>query len=240
MLIFITFEHPLIPQMKRLILILFFLSTLLDSYFYGQGLKSYRYFFEPLIILTLLLYYLICTKKKNSFILSAFFFIWLGDLLLLIEFSPVFLQWAVFFYWIMQLCLIGAYLEFSKEYSFKAHFLGLLFYGSYLLVFLSHVYYSLEEMIIHGLVYGLTLSLFGSFTVMHLLKSMSKQIFFLLIGLLVFSVRDVFLTYNKKYFNEDVFTFSIPLLHGLGFFIIIKAFLYFEEFHHLSQSESTN
>ena len=81
MLIFITFEHPLIPQMKRLILILFFLSTLLDSYFYGQGLKSYRYFFEPLIILTLLLYYLICTKKKNSFILSAFFFIWLGDLL---------------------------------------------------------------------------------------------------------------------------------------------------------------
>ena len=164
--------------MKRLILILFFLSTLLDSYFYGQGLKSYRYFFEPLIILTLLLYYLICTKKKNSFILSAFFFIWLGDLLLLIEFSPVFLQWAVFFYWIMQLCLIGAYLEFSKEYSFKAHFLGLLFYGSYLLVFLSHVYYSLEEMRIHGLVYGLTLSLFGSFTVMHLLKSMSKQIFF--------------------------------------------------------------
>jgi hypothetical protein len=69
---------------------------------------------------------------------------------------------------------------------------------------------------------------------------MSKQNFFLFIGLLVFSVRDVFLTYNKKYFNEDVFTFSIPLLHGLGFFIIIKAFLYFEEFHHLSQSESTN
>tara|TARA_Y100000385_G_C12890858_1_gene549904 strand:- start:147 stop:566 length:420 start_codon:yes stop_codon:yes gene_type:complete len=138
----------------------------------------------------------------------------------------------------MQLCLIGAYLEFSKEYSFKAHFLGLLFYGSYLLVFLNHVYYSLEEMRIHGLVYGLTLSLFGSFTLTHLLKSMSKQIFLLFIGLLVFSVRYVFLTYNKKYFNEDVFTFSISLIHGLGF-IIINAFLYFEEFHHLSQSEIT-
>jgi len=46
--------------------------------------------------------------------------------------------------------------------------------------------------------------------------------------LLVSSVRDVFLTYNKKYFNEDVFTFSIPILHGIVFFIIIKALFYFE------------
>lgn len=45
----------------------------------------------------------------------------------------------------------------------------------------------------------------------------------------MFSARDIFLTYNKKYFNEDVFTFSIPILHGIGFFIIIKAMLYFNK-----------
>lgn len=114
----------------------------------------------------------------------------MGDLLLLIELSHVFLQWAVF---------------------------------------LNHVYTSLGDMKIHVIVYGLTLSAFGSIAIMELLRKISRKNFLLILGLLVFSVRDVFLTYNKKYFNEDVFTFSIPILHGIGFFIIIKAMLYFEQ-----------
>jgi len=82
---------------------------------------------------------------------------------------------------------------------------------------------------IHGVVYGVTLSAFGSIAVMEMLKKVSKKNIFLVLGLLIFSIRDVFLTYNKKYFNEEVFTFSIPILHGIGFFIIIKAFLYYEQ-----------
>ena len=64
---------------------------------------------------------------------------------------------------------------------------------------------------------------------MNLLINASKKNYLLCIGILIFSIRDVFLTYNKKYFNEEVFTFSIPILHGIGFFLIIRAFLYFEE-----------
>jgi hypothetical protein len=158
--------------MKPLVLTFFFLITFLDSYFYGQGLEEYQFYFEPLIVPSILIYYLISSRKKNPLILLAFLFVWVGDLLLLIELSPVFLQWAVFCYWLMQLCFIGVYKNYLEGYSYKAHLLGLLFWGSYLAVFL---------------------------------------------------------TYNKKYFNEDVFTFSIPILHGIGFFIIIKAMLYFEQ-----------
>jgi len=129
----------------------------------------------------------------------------------------------------MQLCFIGVYKNYLEGYSYKAHLLGLLFWGSYLDVFLNHVYTSLGDMKIHGIVFGLTLSAFGSIAIMELLVKVSRNFFLLILGLLVFSVRDVFLTYNKKYFNEDVFTFSIPILHGIGFFIIIKAMLYFEQ-----------
>jgi hypothetical protein len=94
---------------------------------------------------------------------------------------------------------------------------------------MNHVYHALGAMRIHGLVYGITLSAFGSITIMELLKKTSKKNFLLVIGLLIFSIRDVFLNYNKKYFNEDVFTFSIPILHGVGFLIIIVSFLYFEK-----------
>lgn len=215
--------------MKPLVLTFFFLITFLDSYFYGQGLEVYQSYFEPLIIPSILIYYLISSRKKNPLILLAFLFVWVGDLLLLIELSPVFLQWAVFCYWLMQLCFIGVYKNYLEGYSYKAHLLGLLFWGSYLDVFLNHVYTSLGDMKIHGIVFGLTLSAFGSIAIMELLVKVSRNFFLLILGLLVFSVRDVFLTYNKKYFNEDVFTFSIPILHGIGFFIIIKAMLYFEQ-----------
>ena len=129
----------------------------------------------------------------------------------------------------MQLCFIGVYKNYLEGYSNKAHLLGLLFWGPYLAVFLNHVYTSLGDMKIHGIVYGLTLSAFGSIAIMELLRKVSRKNFLLILGLLVFSARDVFLTYNKKYFNEDVFTFSIPILHGIGFFIIIKAMLYFKQ-----------
>jgi len=215
--------------MKPLVLTFFFLITFLDSYFYGQGLEEYQFYFEPLIVPSILIYYLISSRKKNPLILLAFLFVWVGDLLLLIELSPVFLQWAVFCYWLMQLCFIGVYKNYLEGYSYKAHLLGLMFWGSYLAVFLNHVYTSLGDMKIHGIVYGLTLSAFGSIAILELLRKVSRKNFLLILGLLVFSVRDVFLTYNKKYFNEDVFKFSIPILHGIGFFIIIEAMLYFEQ-----------
>ena len=129
----------------------------------------------------------------------------------------------------MQLSFIKVYRGYQFKYYFNAHLLGLLFWGSYLVVFLNHVYSSLGNMKIHRVVYGVTLSAFGSIAVMEMLKKVSKKNIFLVLGLLIFSIRDVFLTYNKKYFNEEVFTFSIPILHGIGFFIIIKAFLYYEQ-----------
>jgi len=215
--------------MKPLLLALIFIITILDSYFYGRGLEPYQLVFEPLIIPSILAYYLLSSKRKDRFILIAFFLVCMGDLLLLIEWGSFFLQWAVFSYWLMQLSFIKVYRGYQFQYSFNTHLLGLLFWGSYLVVFLNHVYSSLGNMKIHGVVYGVTLSAFGSIAVMVMLKKVSKKNIFLVLGLLIFSIRDVFLTYNKKYFNEEVFTFSIPILHGIGFFIIIKAFLYYEQ-----------
>jgi uncharacterized membrane protein YhhN len=76
--------------MKPLILSLILLATLLDSYFYGMNLYEYRFYFEPFIIPLILVYYLISSKKKNFLIFSAFFFVWLGDLLLLIGVNTYF------------------------------------------------------------------------------------------------------------------------------------------------------
>ncbi len=62
--------------MKSLVLAFFFIITFLDSYFYGQGLEKYQFFFEPLIVPSILVYYLFSTKKRDPLILLGFF-LWL-------------------------------------------------------------------------------------------------------------------------------------------------------------------
>jgi len=82
---------------------------------------------------------------------------------------------------------------------------------------------------VYGVIYGLTLSLLCSFTIMVLLRQYTNAKALLTLGLLIFYVRDVLKTYNKRYFGEDVFTYHIHVLHPLGFFMILKNFMWLEE-----------
>tara|TARA_X000000950_G_scaffold87843_1_gene110627 strand:+ start:1261 stop:1950 length:690 start_codon:yes stop_codon:yes gene_type:complete len=215
--------------LKKLPQVFFILLVLLNAYFFENQQKALQFFIEPFIVPTLFIYYWLNSYKRNFIFIMVFLFLWMGDLLILFENNAAFLKWGVFCYWIMLLLLSYNFFQYFKRYALGAHLLGILFYGSYLLVFLSHVFNSLGDMRIHGVIYGLTLSLLGSFTLMELLRNYTKPKALLTLGLLIFSVRDVLITYNKRYFEEDVFTYPIPILHALGFFMIMKSFMLLEE-----------
>lgn len=189
--------------MKIRPLILFLTFTILDAYFFGTGEEHFQYIIEPLITPALFLYYWVNSLKKSKRIILIFLFLWIGDFLLLFESSDLHLKWAVFCYFVMQVFLILHFFTYFKGYFLREHLLGILFYGSYLIVFLKHVYMALDDMRIHGVVYGLTLSFFGSFTIMWLLKQYNMTIASLTAGLLIFSVRDVLITYNKRYLPSE-------------------------------------
>jgi hypothetical protein len=215
--------------LKKLPQVLFILLVLLNSYFVESQQKTLQFIIEPLIVPTLFIYYWVTTPERKTTFIGIFLFLWMGDLFILFENNSSFLKWGVFCYWMMLLFLSYNFFHYFKKYVLGAHLLGVLFYGSYLLVFLSHVYNSLGDMRIHGVIYGLTLSLLGSFTIMELLRQYTNAKALLTLGLLIFSVRDVLITYNKRYFEEDVFTYPIPILHALGFFMILKSFMWLEE-----------
>ena len=215
--------------MKISPLILFLVITFLDSYLVGSGQELYQKFIEPLITPTLFIYYWVNSPEKSTSLITVFLFLWTGDLLLLFETSDLHLKWSVFCYFVVQIFLILHFFKYFKGYSLREHLLGVLLYGSYLVVFLNHVYISLDDMRIHGVVYGLTLSFLGSFTIMWLLKQYTKPIVLLTSGLFIFSIRDVLITYNKRYFEEEFFTFPVPLLHAIGFLLIVQSFLLLEQ-----------
>lgn len=202
--------------------------TLPDFYVFEINQNTFQYFIDVLIAPSLFAYYWSNTKGKNINLILAFNFLWAGDLLILFEQSVAYLKWGVFCYWVMQLFLIRNFFNYFRGYSFREHLLGILFYGAYLAVFLNHVYGALGDMRIHGVVYGFTLSFFGSFMIMELLKDYSKAKAYMTVGLFLFSIRDVLLTYNKRYFEEEFFTFPIPIFHAVGFFMLLKSFMLLE------------
>jgi len=135
---------------------------------------------------------------------------------------------GVFCYWIVQLLIIKLIISKYRKHNLGAHLLGVLFYGSYIVVFLSHVYNSLGSMRVHGLIYGFTLSLLGSLMIMEFLKRYDKTIALMTTGLFVFSIRDVMLTYNKCYFENDFLHIQCQCYTHLDFFMIVRSFMWLE------------
>lgn len=205
--------------------------TSLDVFFMLIENRPVQICTEIIIAPLFAVYYYFISRFKRKAILLAILFLGIGDYFLLHETSSFNLQMGVFFYWLMQLCLFIEFIvfPFPLRYSFKEHILGILFYGSYFIIFMNHVYSSLDDMKFHGLVYGITLTFFGSLTLMKLIKQPNIKNGLFFFGLLIFSVRDVLLTYNKRYFNEDIFTYPIPIFHVIGFYLILSAFLKKEE-----------
>ena len=220
--------------MKTLTQILLLIFTLADAYFFATHNTFLRGVFEPLIIPCLFFYYWISSVTLDIKILLALAFTWIGDLILLYRLDSIDIRWCIFFYWVMQLFFLINYFRYIDRYAKSEHLLGLAFYGSYFYVLMNHVYTSLGDMAIHGIIYALTLSFFGSITLMELLKRVNSTSVLMFTGLLLFSVRDILLTYNDRYFEEEVFTYPIPILHSLGLFLIIKGFLSLEKASQLS------
>ena len=79
-----------------------------------------------------------------------------------------------------------------------------------------------------ALVHGLTTAVFGSFSVMQLFKKFNTTKLILFLGLLFLSVKDVMLTYNKRFFEEEFFSFPIPIFQLLGLFLLLGAFINLE------------
>ena len=81
---------------------------------------------------------------------------------------------------------------------------------------------------LYAVIYGLTISYLGCLSIMFFFQSPNWDRFFLFFGVLVFSIRDVMLTYNKYYFHADKITFPIILTYSIGLLFILYNFISFK------------
>lgn len=178
-----------------------------------------------LLVPSLLYYYRSKVKQLRIFLQIAFLFSWIGDVVFLFNDRDVFVKIAVACYFLTQLFLIFEVRKQIKSFHYRFFSMGVLLFASYLIIFLNQVYVYLEDMKIYGIVYGLTISYLGCLSLMYFFQKQSKQRFYLFFGVLLYSFRDVLLTYNVKVFDQELFTHSVALLYLFALFFITRFFI---------------
>jgi len=197
--------------------------TAFDFFFWSQGKIVFRLTTLPLLI-PLFMGLFWHTIKANRSLFLALVFCWIGDWLLLFDANHILQILSVSSYLLAQFLFIESLLKRIRWFTPAAFMMGVLFFGAYLIVFFSNIYAYLGDMKFIGLAYGFTLSFLGCLTIMRFFQQPSWQRFSLFLGVLLFSGRDVMLTYNKYYFKFDYFVIGIVLFYSLALYLIVRYF----------------
>lgn len=205
-----------------------------DLFFWSTGNMPYRSITLPLLI-PLFFGFFWSTLIVNRSLSLALFCCWIGDWFLLYDTNHLLQIMSVSSYLLAQFLFIETLFKQIKSFAPRAFIMGMLFFGAYLIVFFSHIFAYLEDMKFIGLAYGFILSFLGCLSIMHFFQYQTWHRFSLFLGILLFSGRDVMLTYNKYFFHEDYFIVGIVVFYSTALFLILnyfqksKVFTSFEE-----------
>lgn len=203
--------------MKKVLIALFFMVSLLDLFAIYQGNKALVFIAKSLIIPTLLVIYYWSSSQKNTSVTLALAFSFLGDVLLLQEDTKYFIYGILSF-------LIA---QLAYSYRFKSGFKYLnkpiwLIFIAYYLGIMLFMGPRLGSFLIPMGVYGLVLSVMGiSATGMY---KMTKDISFL-IGAVLFIISDSCIAISMFIFPEQNWGILIMSTYIVAQYFLIKAVL---------------
>lgn len=211
-------------QTKIILASLLFLGVAItDVYAVITQNKSLEMLFKPLLMTTLAVVYLVSVKKPSFWVLSALFFSFWGDVFLLDK--------AKFFVFGLASFLLAhvIYIKVTtdllqKELTTKmitsAIPFVLLFIG-----LLSLIYENLGDMLIPVIVYGITISTFGTAALLHYRQEKSTSSTWLLLGAILFIASDSLIALNNFYTPKRLFDISIITLYIVSQYLIVKALI---------------
>ncbi|MGA1030443.1 MAG: lysoplasmalogenase family protein [Flavobacteriaceae bacterium] len=122
------------------------------------------------------------TLKREQSLMLALLFCWVGDVLLLHDTNHLLQILSVSSYLMAQFLFIDVLLKRINVFSGSSFFMGILFFGAYLIIFFSHIYSYLEDMKFIGLAYGFTLSFLGCLSIMRFFQHQTWKRFSLFLG----------------------------------------------------------
>lgn len=210
---------------RKLPLIAFIIFSLID--FFGIYLEKQWmiYLAKPMLMTTLFGYYYLNKKSDNLFFVLGLLFSLFGDLFLLGSGELYFILGLIFFL-IAHVFYIIMVFKILLEIKLKDFMIAGIPYLLLFLILINVLYDGLGSMKIPVIIYAMTISFLGVFSLLLFLQSRTKTSLLLLFGVLIFITSDTILALNLFYEKQSFYPILIITTYVMAQFLICKFVLY--------------
>ena len=210
---------------RKLPLIAFIIFSLID--FFGIYLEKQWmiYLAKPMLMTTLFGYYYLNKKSDNLFFVLGLLFSLFGDLFLLGSGELYFILGLIFFL-IAHVFYIIMVFKILLEIKLKDFMIAGIPYLLLFLILINVLHDGLGSMKIPVIIYAMTISFLGVFSLLLFLQSRTKTSLLLLFGVLIFITSDTILALNLFYEKQSFYPILIMTTYVMAQFLICKFVLY--------------
>ncbi len=203
--------------------IVFLLVAIADVYAVITQNKTIEMIFKPLLMTTLAVVYLVSVKKPSFWLLSALFFSFWGDVFLLDK--------EKFFVFGLGSFLVAhlVYIKITTDLLFKDLTVKIITSAiPFVLLFvglLGLIYGNLGDMLLPVIVYGITISTFGTAALLNYRQQKTTANSWLLLGAILFIASDSLIALNNFYTPKHLFNIAIIVLYIVSQYLIVKSII---------------
>jgi len=204
--------------------VLFFIAAIADVYAILSKNETLEIFAKPMLLTLLVVVYLVSTKKPLFWYVLGMFFCFVGDVLLMFK-GANFFMYGLASFLVAHIVYIKVTSNFlQQELTVKmisSAFPFVILFGALLYLIKDN----LGEMLIPVVVYGITISTFGSVALLNYRSEKSTENSWLLIGAVIFILSDSLIALNKFHEPNELYGVTIMITYILAQFLICKAMI---------------
>lgn len=182
------------------------------------------FIFKPLILLSLLVLYSISVSLKNKWYVLALVFSFFGDVFLMFSGQSYFIIGLISFLiaHVLFIKIVISRIKNTTVLKVIYSIIPFLIIYSLLLFTLKD---SLNGMLIPVIIYGFTISIFGTVSLIDYLGEKSNKTLLMLFGSIVFIISDSVLAIDKFYFETHTFKVMIMFTYVLAQYLIYRSMI---------------
>jgi len=212
-------------QLKiTLVATLFFIAAIADIWGIIGENETMKTIAKPMLLTLLALVYLASVKQPIFWYVLGMFFSFVGDVLLMFEGAKFFMFGlsAFLLAHVMYIKVTSSFLQRDLTVKIISSSLPfVIFFG----ILLYLIYPNLEGMLIPVVIYGITISTFGSVALLNYRGEKSTENLWLCIGAILFVLSDSLIALNKFYEPNEIYGVAIMITYILAQFLICKAMI---------------
>ena len=202
-------------------LFLFVLVATLDIWAVYSQNESLEFYVKPLIVTFLTIHYLSCISRPIFWYVLGLFFAFIGDVFLMVE-LPMYFTYGLAAFLLAHVFFIKVIVMERSVFTLKNTILSDLPFLALFGLLIGLIVANLGAMLLPVVVYGLTISTFGTVALVNYKQQGQPAQLWVLLGAIFFILSDSMIAINRFYKADDRYDVIIIVTYILALYLICR------------------